>query len=41
MVLKGQVINGAIVLDDDEELPEGARVEIVVSTSSRLVSCRF
>ncbi|HZK81455.1 MAG TPA: hypothetical protein VFC46_10320 [Humisphaera sp.] len=28
MLLQGTVINGAIVLDDNEPLPEGARVEI-------------
>ena len=32
MVLEGTIINGAIVLDRPERLPEGARVEVVVQT---------
>ena len=28
MLLQGTVINGAIVLDGNEQLPEGARVEV-------------
>jgi hypothetical protein len=30
MLLEGTVINGTIVLDGDEKLPEGARVEVAV-----------
>ena len=30
MLLAGTVINGTIVLDGGEELPEGARVEVAV-----------
>jgi hypothetical protein len=30
MTLNGTVMHGSIVLDDPQELPEGARVEIVV-----------
>ena len=33
MVLEGQVINGAIVLDPPAKLPEGARVRVQVLTS--------
>ena len=30
MLLEGTVINGTIVLDGDETLPEGARVEVAL-----------
>jgi hypothetical protein len=30
MLLEGTVINGTIVLDGDEKLPEGARVEVAL-----------
>ena len=30
MLLEGTVVNGSIVLDGNEQLPEGARVEISV-----------
>jgi hypothetical protein len=30
MSLDGTVVNGVIVLDDQEKLPEGTRVEVVV-----------
>jgi hypothetical protein len=30
MLLEGTVINGAIVLDGGEQLPEGARVEVAL-----------
>ena len=34
MSLEGTVVNGAIVLDGDQKLPEGARVEIVITSPS-------
>ncbi len=30
MLLEGTVINGTIVLDGDQQLPEGARVEVAL-----------
>lgn len=33
MLLEGTVINGTIVLDGDEKLPEGTRVEVAVKDS--------
>jgi hypothetical protein len=33
MTLEGTVINGAIVIDGGEQLPEGARVQVVVNPS--------
>jgi len=30
MTLSGTVINGTVVLDDPHDLPEGARVEVVI-----------
>lgn len=32
MSLEGTVVNGVIVLDDDEKLADGTRVEVVVKT---------
>jgi hypothetical protein len=34
MLLEGTVINGTIVLDGDEKLPEGARVAVAVKESA-------
>ena len=34
MSLEGTVVNGTIVLDGDQKLPEGARVEVVVRSRS-------
>ncbi len=34
MTLEGTVVNGAIILDQPHNLPEGARVEVVVKQRS-------
>jgi hypothetical protein len=38
MLLEGTVINGTIVLDGEEKLPEGARVEVVVKPAAQAAS---
>ncbi len=35
MSLEGTIVNGAIVLDHPQSLPEGARVEVVVKTGDQ------
>jgi hypothetical protein len=34
MTLEGTVVNGAIILDQPHDLPEGARVEVIVKQRS-------
>lgn len=34
MTLEGTVVQGTIVLDEPEKLPEGARVTVIVHTSA-------
>lgn len=38
MLFEGTIINGTIVLDTDEKLPEGARVEVAVKTPPQAAS---
>ena len=38
MSFQGVVINGTIVLDDHAQLPEGARVEVVVQEPAKAAS---
>ena len=38
MLLEGTVVNGSIVLDGAEKLPEGARVEVAVKPPQQAVS---
>jgi hypothetical protein len=34
MILEGTVVNGAIILDQPHDLPEGARVEVILKQQS-------
>ena len=38
MVLEGTVRNGVIVLDSPQNLPEGARIEVLVKPATQAVS---
>jgi hypothetical protein len=38
MVLEGTVVNGTIVLDGDQKLPEGVRVEVAVKPAEHAAS---
>lgn len=38
MTLEGTIIDGQIVLDHSDELPEGARVEVTIKTETKPAS---
>jgi hypothetical protein len=37
-MLEGTIINGEVVLDSHEQLPEGARVEVIIKVPEKAMS---